>query len=306
MPIDSRLQSDSSATNRLARTVKGLIAAFGTAILLFFTFLEIRNAPLDKITETFDSYSIVKLGLFLFYLGWLTGATDDTDIQKEALWRSPAKVKFDALEHAGILAFFLVFALLFYFRESIVLFQATLLVFIVLNVGTYRIILRRVDRLALQSRDKFLRGASKNYFSYLKLYCLMGYAKGSWQAKRFKTLIALAALQLVLAVMVYSDAYRQVVADRPLGVLSLYVYIEYTPAILFLVYVLISESWMKVYRYKIKSDYVTIDKIAEHFAIEKKRGIPLPPLDMGGLFADKPDDNPNYVSPSLLTMFKST
>jgi|GEM_PF-7120901 len=304
MPRDAIVHAEAHATDRLARTAKSLIAAFGTAILLFFTFLEIKNAPIDKITETFDTYSVVKLGLFLFYLGWLTGATDDTDIQREALWRDPGKARFDLLEYAGIGAFFLVFGLLFYFRESIVLFQLTLLVFIVLNVGTYRIILRRVDRIAEQSCKEYIEGESKDYYKYLKLYCLMGYAKGSWQAKRFKVLIVLAALQLMCAVIVYTDAYRNVIPNRPAGPLTLHVYIEYVPAILFLVYVLISESWMKIYRYKIKSDYVTIDKIREHFTLQKKRGVDLPPLDMAGLFGNKLDDNPNYVSASLLTTLK--
>jgi hypothetical protein len=153
------------------------------------------------------------------------------------------------------------------------------------------------------SKKEFIGGRSKDWFRYLKLYCLMGYAKGSWQAKRFKTLIFLAALQLVIAVLVYTDAYRGI-PNRQLGLLTLYTYIEYTPAILFFIYVLISESWMKIYRYKIKSDYVTIDKIRQHFDIERRRGVTAPPLDMAGLFADKLDDNPNYVSASLLETLK--
>jgi hypothetical protein len=304
MPVDARAHAETLAAARLARMVKNLITAFGAAILLFFTFLEIWKAPFDKITETFQPYSFVKLGLFLFYLGWLAGATDDTDIQHEALRRDTSLARLDPLEYSGIGAFFALFALLFYFRESIVIFQAVLLAFIVLNVGTYRIILRRIDRNVRNRRDELLGGAEKDYFGYLKLYCLMGYAKGSWQAKRFKTLIVLAALQLAVAAIVYTEAYRQVVGDRPVGKLTLYTCIEYAPAFLFLCYVLVSESWMKIYRYKIKSDYVTIDKIHQHFGLQKRRGVELPPLDMSGLFDEKLDENANYVSPSLLTTLR--
>lgn len=292
------------AAKRLEKTVKRLITMVGATMLAFFTFLELKNVPIDKITEVFDVYSIEKIGLFIFFVGWLAGATDDTEIQKEALVKDKDKARFKPLEYGGIVAFFLLFALLFYFRESLVLFQGVLLAFIILNVGTYRIVLNRVDQMARESEAVFLDPRDKDYFSYMKLYCLLGYLRGSWQAKRFKVLIVLAFLQLLVAIMTYTDAYARLLPDRPLGGASLYVYIEYLPSILFLVYVLISEAWMKIYRYKIRSDYVTIDLMREHFGIQKKQNAKLPPLDLSGIFAEKLDDNPNYVSASLLELLK--
>ena len=179
-----------------------------------------------------------------------------------------------------------------------------LLAFIILNVGTYRIILNRVDDMARDSESEYLDPKDKNYFSYMKLYCLMGYLRGSWQAKRFKVLIVLAFLQVLVAITTYTDVYAGLFSDRPVAGSSLYVYVEYLPSILFLVYVFISEAWMKIYRYKIRSDYVTIDLMREHFGIQKKQNAKLPPLDLSGLFAEKLDDNPNYVSGSLLDMLK--
>lgn len=292
------------AAKRLEKTAKRLITVFGATMLAFFTFLEVRNAPINKITEVFDVYSIEKIGLFIFFVGWLTGATDDTEIQTEAVAKDRQKGRFRPLEYGGILAFFLLFGLLFYFRESLVIFQGVLLAFIILNVGTYRIILNRVDDMARDSETKYLDPKDKDYFCYMKLYCLQGYLRGSWQAKRFKVLIVLAFLQLLVAIMTYTDAYTGLFPNRPLGDASLYVYIEYLPSILFLIYVLISEAWMKIYRYKIRSDYVTIDLMREHFGLQKKQNVKLPSIDYSGIFAEKLDDNPNYVSASLLDLMK--
>jgi hypothetical protein len=296
--------ADIVAVERLERTVKNLILLFGGAIFAFFGFLELKNAPINRVTEAFDVFSIVKIGLFLFVVGWISGAGDDTDIQREIVLVDRRKAKFDASESLGIAAFFLVFALLFYFRESLVLFQVTLLVFICLNVWTYSKILERVDAETRFSEALYLDEKDRDYFSFMKLYCALGYLHGSWQTKRFKTLIALAALQVVVAILVYTDAYRPYVPDTRIGALTLHVYIEYLPSVLFLVYVIISEAWMKIYRYKIRSDFATIERMRDHFSLQKKKNVELPPLDRSSIWGTKNDDNPNYVSGSLLDMLK--
>lgn len=293
------------AVERLERTVKNLILLFGGAIFAFFGFLEVKNAPINRVTEAFDVFSIVKIGLFLFVVGWMAGAGDDTEIQRTIILADRRKARFDFSESLGIAAFFLVFGALFYFRESLVLFQVTLLVFICLNVWTYGKILQRVDDESRFSENHYLDQKDRDYFSYMKLYCALGYLHGSWQAKRFKTLIALALLQVVVALITYTDVYRPYVPNMPLGAVTLHVYVEYLPSVLFLLYVVVSEVWMKIYRYKIKADFVTIERMRDHFSLQKKKNVDLPPLDRSPVLSgEKIDDNPNYVSPSLLEMLK--
>lgn len=302
--VHQQEQAEALALERLEQTVAHLILYIGGAIFALFGMLEIKNAPINRVTEAFDVYSIVTISLFIFVAGWITGATTDTKIQKTVLYKDVRRGKFNYKEIAGILGFFAVFTALFYYRENIVLFQAILLIFICVNVLTYQQILMRVDEDAAAAMKHYLREEDRDYFSYMKLYCAMGYLHGSWQAKRFKVLIALASVQLLVAIAVYTDMYRPYVPDARLGALTLHVYIEYLPSVLFLIYVLISESWMKIYRYKIKADFVTIERLRVHFSLQKKKNMALPALERPGLFGERLDDNPNYVSASLLKFFK--
>ena len=292
------------AAERLEKIAKNLILLVGGVLAATFGIMEMKNAPFNRITEAFDPFALVTVGLFIFIAGWMTGAGDDTEIQRKIIVQECRKAKFDPSESLGIIGFFLVFFLLLYFRKELVVFQVILLAFIILNVWTYSKILQRVDEDSRISEARWLDPKDRDYFRYMQLYCALGYLHGSWQAKRFKTLIALAALQVIVALVTYTDVYRPYVPNVPLWSLNLHVWIEYLPAILFLIYVLISEIWMKVYRYKIKSDFVTIDRMRDHFSLQKKKNVDLPPLDRSPVFAEKHDDNPNYVSPSLIDMIK--
>lgn len=291
------------ALNRLEQNVKNLIVYVGGGMFTFFGFLEIKNAPINRVTEAFDVYSLVTIGLFLFVAGWITGATADTTIQTTVMRRTDS-AKFKRTEIAGILGFLAVFLALFYYRQEIVVFQAILLGFICTNVVTYRIILDRVDKDAEKAKAHYLRDADRDYFSYMKLYCAMGYLHGSWQAKRFTILIGLAVIQLAIAWIIYKDLYQAYVPNTQLGTLSIHVYVEYLPSVLFLLYVLISESWMKIYRIKIKSDFITIERMRDHFSLQKKKNCELPELELPGLWGERRDDNPNFVSGSLLKLLK--
>ena len=262
-------------------------------LLASFSFLALEDAPIATITSAFDQDSFTKFGLFLLFAAWATGATDDTRIQTTAYTRDPKAGKLGAQEIVGILLFLPIFTGLFLLHEYLFWFQLALLIFICVNMWTYSVaVMDRAASIIEASKEHSLK--TKDYKAYMKLYCAVEYLTGNWQRKRFVALFLIALLQVVVAGLIeFTDVlararpytFKEVPGD---------VLLSFLPSVLFVVYVLVSEVWIRIYRYKIFSDFETVDAMAEHFRMTKQRNIKLPEIDTTNLFRRKVSPNRNY------------
>lgn len=268
-----------SITRNLTRWIRWVAGG----LVILFGFLEISNAPIDKITEAFDSNSFTKFGLFMYFTGWAFGATDDTKIQKTAYALDPQGGKVGMMEWSGIFVFIIFFTSLFLLHTYTVFFQISILIFVIINMWTYSyVIMKRANIIINESKNHYI--STKDYIRYLKLYCAIEYLTGGWQKRRFISLLIIAIVQLIVAILI---EYTNVVSSfsgysvKNIPVSNIIIYL---PSLLFIIYVIISEGWMKIYRYKVFSDFDTIDEIGEHFRISKNPKLEFPPINTENLF----------------------
>lgn len=260
------------------------------------TFLEFRNAPLESFTRSFDNSSLMKIGLVIFFFGWLWGATNDTEIQRAGYCRDPKEGEVGFKEIAGIIVFLIVFGALFALHDRLVWFQLALLVFILVNSWTWWVIFTRTLPIIDASYEDLAKeGESRDNCSLAKLLVVVQYMNGPWQRNRFITLIVLAALQLAIAFLVSRNALAPYVSGMSLNGVPADVLVGYLPGTLFVLYVLISEIWMKIYRIKVFSDIATIDYLEAHFTVSKRRDAPLPAPHKARFLDFSPTANENYV-----------
>jgi hypothetical protein len=312
--VARRRQEDRPARDAEERSVDWLAANVvrwirAVAFVLGSTvaFLELRNAPLDRITQTFDNAALIKIGLVIFFFGWWWGATHDTQIQREGYCRDPKKGKIGPEEAAGILVFIAVFSLLFVLHDDPIWFQAFLLLFILVNTWTWRIIFRRTIPMIESTYGQFTAdGDTRNNCSLAKLLTVVQYMNGPWQRRRFVALIFLAFVQLVVVILVESGSIGAYVAPYRIKGVSAQVLIGYLPGTLFILYVLISEIWMKIYRIKVFSDLETLDYLEDHFSISKRRDAALPQPHLAGLTDFRFTANRNYAGHGPLDWFLDT
>ena len=289
--------------DRLAATVVFWIRAVAFLLGTTVAYLEISQAPLDRLTRTFDNAALMKLGLVIFFFGWLWGATADTRIQSEGYCRDPRKGKIGIEEAAGIFVFVAVFAGLFWLHDKLVWFQLALLIFILVNTWTWRIIFRRtVPMIEGSYRQLGSDAEARDNCSLAKLLLVVQYMNGPWQRRRFLALISLAVLQLVAALLVQSGAAAPLVAGKTVRGVPAPVLLGYLPGILFIAYVLISEVWMKIYRIKIFADLATVDYLESSFSISKRRGH-LPRPHLATLTDFSSTANPTYSGHGPLDWF---
>jgi hypothetical protein len=91
--------------------------------------------------------------------------------------------------------------------------------------------------------------------------------------------------------------FPQVRATLPVGQINGVTYaklIGYLPSALFLFYVVVSEVWIKIYRFKVFADFETIEETHEHFRVQKKPKLDLPPIDVSNLFKRKMSPHASY------------
>lgn len=288
--------SEERGVDRLATYATRWIKIIALLIGLTITFLELKKAPLERFTQTFDNAALMKIGLVIFFFGWLWGATHDTEIQKRGYRRDPKRGEVKAKEIAGILIFMGVFWGLFWLHDRLVFFQAALLLFILVNTWTWRIIIDRTTPMIEASYQEFATDADgRDNAALAKLLIVVQYMNGRWQRSRFALLIVFAAVQLAAAFLVENGALQAAVPAIVINGVPAAVLIGYLPGTLFILYVLVSEIWMKVYRIKVFADLNTIDYLDEHFAISKRRDAALPTPHLAGLFDLSPPGHENYV-----------
>lgn len=293
---ESAGESEERSLERLAanvvRWIKWVAILLGSTV----TFLELSNAPLDRLTQSFDNSALMKFGLLIFFFGWLWGATNDTEIQRQGYCRDPGKGKLGLEEAMGIIVFVAVFSMLFVLHDQLVWFQAFLLLFIIVNTWTWRVIFRRTIPMIKSSYRKFTEeGAAPDNCSLAKLLVVVQYMNGPWQRRRFLALIILATIQVLVAILVQSGSPAGLVAGLSVKGVPAEILVGYLPGGLFILYVLISEVWMKLYRIKVFSDLETIDYLEGHFSISKRRDAALPRPHLAKLANFAPTANGNYT-----------
>lgn len=283
-----KIRSVESLAHGLAMTIK-IVAAI---LILVVGFLSINNAPLEKITEIFTPSGLIKIGLFTFFFGWYYGATDDVEIQKTGYQMDANDGAIGRSEILAIISFIAIFSGLFWLNDKPVIFQSALLFLLVINIISWRVIIKRTIPMIQETTAKAI--AKKDEIMYLKCILTLSYMNGRWQRIRFFTLFVLAILQLLVSILIFYNAVPSSILSLNIGKLKLSNTISYLPGVIFIVYVVVSELWMKLYRAKIFSDFVTLDYINLYFSMQKRKNTEWPSMDINTIFNIQKSVNENY------------
>lgn len=283
-----KIRSVQSLAHGLAMTIK-IVAAI---LILVVGFLSIDNAPLEKITEIFTPSGLIKIGLFIFFFGWYHGATDDVEILKTGYQLDPNDGSIGRSEILAISSFIAIFCGLFWLNDKPIIFQSVLLFLLIINIISWRAIIKRTIPMIEETTAKAV--AKKDEIMYLKCVLTLSYVNGRWQRMRFFTLFILAVSQLLLSILVFYNAVPLYILSLNIGKLKMSSIISYLPGVIFIIYVLTSELWMKLYRAKIFSDFVTLEYINLYFSMQKRKNVDWPSMDLNSIFNFKKSVNENY------------
>ena len=273
-------------------------------LVLVVGYLEFREAQLEGFAKFVDNTTLIKFGLCIYFVGFGWGALDDTNIQKRAYLKDPDRGRVHFKQWTGMGVFLALFATLFFIPHEPVWFQLDLLALIAVNMWTWRVIVERTTPMILTTHAECKAASgSANMIRMAKLLLVVEYMNGPWQRRRFISLILFAALQIPVAWLVETGRLQPLGAGTELFGVSGEVLLAYLPGLLFILYVLVSEVWMKVYRLRIFADLRTADWLGAHFTLAKQRDCPLPEPHLAGAFDFTPASNRNYGSRGPMRLF---
>lgn len=252
--------------NSLASRLTQLVNWVAAAIAATFTWLAVRDAPLDKVTEAFDENSITKIALVFYFIGWVRGATADIEIERKVYVRGLAEIGLKAI--GGILLFVAVYFALNYFHDRIVLFQAILLGFVATNYATWRLILFEARDMARSSEQTYIE--LNDNICLEKLHIVNAYMGGRWQTRRFITLAISAGLQLAIALLLTETDVARSVAGFSLNGAPAPRLLPHVPGLLFLAHVLLSEGWMFSMRGRAFAELDLIDGLNKRYRFVRR------------------------------------
>ena len=113
----------------------------------------------------------------------------------------------------------------------------------------------------------------------------------------------IAALQLGSALLVQQGVLAPYVTDLKFNGVPASLLIGYLPGVFFILWVLVSEIWIGIYRIKVLSDLSMIDYFEDYFSISKRRDVPMPKPHLAALTDFSPTPNQSYVGHGPLDWF---
>lgn len=251
---------------RFRRVVNAAVVAIvGGAVLWGY--------PVAALAQNLTSELLIKPAVFVYYACWYFGTAFDLKVQQEVYVRDPLKgrVSTDILIFGAI---FLVFAVLLVLATNDEKeFGVLLAPFIIMNIVGWHLLVLRVKAPIRASRKR--HRDRQEFFRLEKLNLVSEYVVGSWQARRFKALLAIIVAVNAIA---WIDPLRQLVAfgastivtysltDLPVDVAA-----RLLPGICVIIFVTISEAWIWTKRVGLKASLQNMDDLRNRYHIKESR-----------------------------------
>jgi hypothetical protein len=194
------------------KAARWLVKGAATVLVLAFGYLQLSGSDWSTIGSSLTADVTFKVALALYYGSWVAGLLHDTALQEGTYSRPPNSGRMPMSGVLSALALSVAFGLLCLWAGEPGRFAALLAVFIAINFGLWKLMLRRyLAETVKRSEDDFRENPVRLERLHFVFYT---YLSGRWQASRF-TIGALWVL--ALNVVVHAGASEIVVAAMVLG-----------------------------------------------------------------------------------------
>lgn len=167
-------------------------------------------------------------------------------------------------------AFVLVATAFLYLYKIEAAFQLGLLVFVIANFLALRMLKKRSARAIARSRAIMV--ADRDMFGLEKLRVVEHYLLGAWQTRRFCAMMAMAALQLAVALLWRFTAAAHLLDGLSIRQVEGGRLAPFVPAILFAAFVAISETWIMKHRNDTLAALKSLESLSMCYTLKSRRG----------------------------------
>lgn len=221
---------------KLFDRLKIYIRYIGALLVIFFTWLQIKEIPTPEINERF-SQTVLKITLSLCYLSWILGTVTDLDDEEYTFVIAPNNGKLTTTAIGIILTSGILFGILCLTIVSLKLFCIALTFFSVMGKTGESYTGRFVKSAIEKSKINYIQ--ANDQFGLLSIIAIEKYILGKWLWTRF---YIGSAIILLIDILAFSDL--------PIR-LSVWLSIQspsFITVSLILIYIVIMEAWIWIKR----------------------------------------------------------
>lgn len=226
---------------------------------LYYGFLQLSGVEVGPFINDEFANVLMKIALFIYYLAWLNGLLMDLKDEEAIFILPPNKGKFTASAVVMILCIAIFFFLLCLFKSKQI-FALFLDVFMIINILSWRFLINFISD-SVKDNKEFYNSENKHFkFIYLRLM-VDDYLKGSWQWWRFGVGVV---ILIGLNILVFTDLAQVISTDLKLTS------VELVKAIVFILFILVSEGWIWYMRLQRRISIELIDSLDEEYYLAKR------------------------------------
>ena len=215
-----------------------------------------------------DPGILYKGGLFLLYTSWVFGAKFDVDIEEKTYARDDLNGTLDWRALGVIVLLTLTMIGFFWLHSMERFFGFGLLALVAVNVMTWRAVCIRINGPIEQSMKTFI--GQSDYFAAEKLKLVSEYMRGPWQKTRFRVMLASALTLIAVTNAIHGFDLAALAGTAQLAGLSAGKLVALTPAMLFLAYVAVTESWIWIRRQRAGVAIETIERLGHAYQMRPR------------------------------------
>jgi hypothetical protein len=164
----------------IATIARRIIEVGGAILVAIFAWLQLKNIPFVEPIRNAEPRYILQFELAFYYLCWYCGTKFDVTTQ-ESIYVTRGPYPWRAV--AGALVLLCVAAVLLWASDDEKKFSAVLILFLVINVGTWQVLVYEVSKIIKDAEAFYLK--ERDYFALAQLKIVQRYIAGSWQWYRF-------------------------------------------------------------------------------------------------------------------------
>jgi hypothetical protein len=215
-----------------------------------------------------DPGLLYKGGLFLLYTSWVFGAKFDVDIEEKAYARDDLQGALDWRALSVIALLTLTMTGFFWLHGMERFFGFGLLALVAVNILTWKTVCLRIKGPIDHSMKTFTEQG--DYFAAEKLKVVANHIRGAWQKTRFRFMLASALVLIVAANAIHALDLATLAGALQLAGLSAAKLVALMPAMLFLAYVAVTESWIWIRRQRAAVSIETIERLSRGYQMRPR------------------------------------
>lgn len=256
------------AIDVLADNALRFIAVTGGILVLFFSFLQLKDIPYGAIVEGTNPQHLREIVLALYYLCWVSGTTFDVAMQRRVYIRDPQGGHMPKLAFGAVGMLIVVAGILLWVKDADDKFAVALAAFLVVNIIGWRVLLSRVRPVIRESEATYR--SEGNYFALEQLRVVERYIAGLWQWLRFGCMAV--AVGCALAVALSGDARVATAAllHRVVSDISQAAIARLLPVVALALFVLVAETWIWIMRASVKATLTAIEHLEAGYTLRPK------------------------------------